>query len=250
MNWNTVRPMDQKVLFIADSLRMSGTFSELCERYGISRKTGYKWLKRYHEEGVEGLDDRSRRPRAHPDTTPQAIREAIIEIRQSRRILTGAKKIQTALGHRFPSEHIPSHTTINRILRREGLLRSRRKRQRVPPHDKPFAPVHQPNELWSIDFKGQFKLGNGKYCYPLTVMDHHSRYLIGCEGLTGTRHQDTRQAFIRLFKDYGLPDRIRSDNGVPFASLTLAGLSRLSVWWVRLGILPERIQPGCPQQNG
>ncbi len=250
MNWRTVQPMDQKVLFIADCLRKASTFSDLCDRYGISRKTGYKWLKRYHAEGVEGLEDRSRRPKDHPQSTPKAIREAIIEIRQSRRILTGAKKIQTALAKRFPGDHIPSHTTINRILRHEGLLRPRRKHQRVPVHTEPFAAVNQPNELWSIDFKGQFKLGNGKYCYPLTVMDHHSRFLIGCEGLAGTRHRDTQQAFTKLFKDYGLPDRIRSDNGVPFASRTLAGLSRLSVWWIRLGILPERIQPGCPQQNG
>lgn len=233
MNWKMVKPMDQKVLFIADSLRKSGSFAELCRRYGISRKTGYKWLSRYHADGVEGLEEQSRRPHGHPETTPYSIQQAIIEIRQSRRILTGAKKIQSALAARFPNEHIPSHTTINNILRREGLLQPRKKRKRVTPYSKPFAPVKGPNELWSTDFKGQFKLGNGEYCYPLTVMDHHSRFLIGCDGLIGTRYQETQQAFIKLFKAYGLPMRIRSDNGVPFAARTLAGLSRLSVWWIR-----------------
>jgi transposase InsO family protein len=250
MNWKTVKPMDQKVLFIADSLRKSGSFADLCKRYGISRKTGYKWLKRYHADGIDGLQEQSRRPNRHPETTPYTIRQAIIEIRQSRRILTGAKKIQSALANRFPNEHIPSHTTINNILRSEGLLRPRKKYKRITPYTKPFAPVNAPNELWSTDFKGHFKLGNGKYCYPLTVMDHHSRFLMGCDGLMGTRHKETKQAFTHLFKIYGLPDRIRSDNGVPFAARTLGGLSRLSVWWIRLGILPERIQPGCPQQNG
>ncbi len=250
MNWKTVKPMDQKVLFIADNLRKSGTFTALCERYGISRKTGYKWLKRYCVDSIEGLEEQSRRPHYHPETTPYTIRQAVIDIRQSRRILTGAKKIQSALAARFPNEHIPSHTTINNILRREGLLQPRKKRKRVTPYSKPFAAVKAPNELWSTDFKGEFKLGNGKYCYPLTVMDHHSRFLIGCDGLLGTRHKDTQKIFIKLFKTYGLPDRMRSDNGVPFAARTLAGLSRLSVWWIRLGILPERIQPGCPQQNG
>ena len=250
MNWKTVNPMDQKVLFIADCLRKSGSFSELCRRYGISRKTGYKWIKRYQGDGLDGLEDRSRRPAMHPETTPYSIRQAIVEIRNSRQILIGAKKIQSALAVRFPNEHIPSHTTINSILRTEGLLKPRKKRARISRYQTPFAPVRAANELWSTDFKGQFKLGNGCYCYPLTVMDHQSRFLIGCEGLVGTRHEDTKQAFIQLFKTYGLPDRIRSDNGVPFAARTLAGLSRLSVWWIRLGIMPERIQPGCPQQNG
>jgi transposase InsO family protein len=241
--------MDEKVLFTADYIRGGCSFTALCARYGISRKTGYKWINRYHQAGMDGLSERSRQPKQSPLKTPYPIRKAIIELRK-RHSKMGAKKLRILLQQQFPNEVIPSKTTLYHILQREGLITSRRKRQRVPPFPQPFAPVRAPNELWSADFKGQFKTHNGIWCYPLTIMDHDSRYLLGCQGLEGTGFIDTQTTFTRLFKEYGLPERIRTDNGTPFASRAVGGLSRLAAWWIRLGILPERIKPGCPQQNG
>lgn len=250
MPWQEVKPMDQKVLFLADWLRKMASFTELCERYCISRKTGYKWIKRYEDIGYDGLYDRSRRPKNSPQQTPYPVRKAILELRTRGRITFGPKKIQILLKQRFPHEHIPSETTIYNILRSEGLVKKRRRRQRVSPFEHPFSPTSEANDLWSADFKGQFKMANGQWCYPLTIMDHQSRYLLCCQGLEGTRFNETQKAFQQLFKKYGLPKRIRTDNGVPFATIAVAGLSRLAVWWITLGILPERIQPGQPQQNG
>lgn len=250
MPWRDVRPMDEKVLFIADYLRGVDSFGVLCERYGISRKTGYKWVNRYRECGSEGLHESSRRPHLCPIQTPYHLRKAIIELRRKSRIKLSSKKIQILLQQQFPNEDIPSKTTIYNILRQEDLIGSRGRRARISPYAEPFSPVREANDLWTADFKGQFKIGNGKWCYPLTVMDHHSRYLMGCEGLPGPRYADTQRRFIRLFKEYGLPRRIRTDNGIPFATLAAGGLSCLAVWWIRLGILPERIEPGKPQQNG
>ena len=251
MPWRTVTPMDEKLLFIADYLRGAHkNFTQLCRLYGISRKTGYKWVSRYEQQGMDGLDEQSRRPRQSPLRTPYVIRQAIIELRTSSRSPPGAKKLQALLVKRFPHETPPSLTTIYTILHDADLVRPRKKRSRVMPYAQPFSPVQAPNELWSVDYKGQMKLANGRWCYPLTVMDHDSRYLLGCQGLEGTTYAATRDQFIRLFREYGLPQRIRSDNGTPFASRAAGGLSRLSVWWVRLGIRPERIEPGKPQQNG
>lgn len=250
MPWKEVKPMDEKVLFIADYLRKVGPFSQLCERYGVSRKTGYKWVERYDDGGTPGLEERSRRPLSASTQTPYAIRQAILELRTRRRDPPGPKKIQALLEQRFDVSEIPSKTTIYNILRRAGQIEPRRRVRRVQPGQNPLQSASQPNELWSVDYKGQFKTTDGQWCYPLTVMDHASRYLLGCQALPGTRLTQTRAVFERLFRHYGLPERIRSDNGVPFASLGVGGLSRLSVWWIRLGIVPERIQPGQPQQNG
>jgi transposase InsO family protein len=242
--------MDQKVLFIADWLRGVSSMTDLCEAYNISRKTGYKWLKRYDQSGVDGLHDVSRKPLESPQRTPYSIRQAILELRICGGMTLGPKKIQTLLRQRFPNETPPSKTTIYNILHAEGLVPKRRRRQRVSPFPKPFAPVSAVNDVWSADFKGQFRLRNGSYCYPLTVMDHHSRFLLCCQGFEGPRFCETQAAFKRLFEEYGLPERIRTDNGTPFASKAAGGLSRLSIWWMTLGILPERIDPGKPQQNG
>lgn len=250
MPWKEVKPMEQKILFIADYLREVSSISELCAYYGISRKTGYKWIQRYAQLGMDGLSEQSRSPATCPTKTPYHIQQAIIELRQQFQTTPGAKKLRVLLAQRYPDEVVPSKSTIYNILNRAGLVTSRRRRRRVSLYPQPFAPVHQVNEVWSVDYKGQFKLGNGQWCYPLTVMDHQSRYLCGCEALKGTRLKATQAAFIRLFRQYGLPERIRSDNGVPFASTARGGLSRLSLWWIRLGILPERIEPGKPQQNG
>lgn len=250
MPWRDVKPMDEKILFIADHLREQGDFSALCERYGISRKTGYKWVKRYRADGLEGLAERSRRPHATTGEIPYTIRKAIIELRGQGRDPAGPKKIQELLSRRFADQPIPSKTTIYNVLKREGVLEPRRRRRHVQPSPHGLATATAPNELWSADFKGQFKMGNGRWCYPLTVMDHASRYLLGCQGLDGPRFVETRAEFERLFQEYGLPNRLRTDNGVPFASTATGGLSHLSIWWIRLGIMPERIEPGQPQQNG
>lgn len=250
MPWNEVKPMDQKLLFIADCLRNAAHHSELCRRYGISRKTGYKWLARYQNLGSEGLVEQSRRPHDHPLKTPYAVRREIIELRTGHRDPPGPKKIRTLLGLAHPDWHHPSETTIYTILVQEGLIRPRKPRRRVAPGQRPFSPVQQPNDVWSADFKGQFKTRDGAWCYPLTVMDHQSRYLLACQNQLGTRFEPTKAVFEALFREHGLPWRIRTDNGVPFASTSPGGLSRLSIWWIRLGIFPERIDRGKPQQNG
>lgn len=250
MPWKEVSPMDQKVLFIADFLRNAMTFSELCHRYGISRKTGYKWVARYEQLGIEGLQNRSSKPHRQPLRTPYTVRKAIVELRTKYQEPWGAKKIQATLKRDYPDWEIPSKTTIYNILNGEDLVQPQRRRKRVPVSVQPFAAVTKPNEVWSADFKGQFKTGNGAWCYPLTIMDHQSRYLLACQDLRGTQLESTKQVFEALFRKYGLPQRIRTDNGVPFASNSAGGLSKLSKWWVRLGIIPERIKPGKPQQNG
>jgi len=250
MPWKEVKPMDQKLLFIADHLRATDTFKGLCHRYGISRKTGYKWVARYRELGFEGLHDQPRKPHQHPLKTPFTVRKAIIGLRSKQRDPPGPKKIQVLLRQNYPEWDIPSKTTIYKILAEEGLIRPQRRRKRVPVGQQPFSPVHHPNDVWSADFKGQFKTRDGTWCYPLTVMDHQCRYLLGCINFPGPRLEQTREAFEALFREYGLPWRIRTDNGAPFASNSPGGLSQLSKWWIRLGIVPERIEPGKPQQNG
>ena len=250
MPWKDSRPMDERVLFVADYLRELYSFSELCARYRVSRKTGYKWIERYRQEGAEGLEERSRRPLGHPAQLPHALQQAIIELRGSRRTELGPKKIQARLRERYPAEPVPSRTTIYNVLKRAGLITSRRLRRRAARSGGISNSIQIPNALWSADFKGQFLTGDARWCYPLTVMDDSSRYLLDCRALPGTRTAPTRSAFERLFRHYGLPQRLRTDNGVPFASTGTAGLSRLSIWWIRLGIVPERIEPGRPQQNG
>lgn len=249
MPWKDVKPMDEKVLFIADYLREVASFSRLCERYGISRKTGYKWVERYRQGGHDALAERSRQRHTQATRTPYAIRQVIVQLRDQRDA-PGPKKIKALLAQRFSPEEIPSSTTIYTILKHAGLVQTKRRPRKVSALPGPLRSAARPNELWSADYKGQFKTTDGHWCYPLTVMDHASRYLLGCDGLTGTRHEQTRQVFERLFREYGLPERIRTDNGVPFASIGVGNLSKLSIWWIRLGIRPERIESGQPQQNG
>lgn len=249
MPWKEVRPMDQKTLFIAGYLQGDKMFAELCRLYGISRKTGYKWISRYEQDGFKGLDELSRKPHSCPHRTPYTIRKEIIELRQ-RRIKPGPKKIQSMLLKRHSEPEIPSKTTIYNILNAEGLVEKRKLRRHIPPSAKPIRIGSDPNDLWTADFKGQFLTGDRQWCFPLTVMDDASRYLLGCQALLGTGTKGVKEQFDKLFRDYGLPRRIRTDNGVPFASLSTAGLSQLSIWWIRLGIIPERIERGRPQQNG
>ncbi|MDJ0884046.1 MAG: IS481 family transposase [Desulfobacterales bacterium] len=249
MPWLTVRPMDAKILFLGDWLRGFESFSALCRRHGISRKTGYKWVQRYRAQGPDGLQDRSRRPHHNPQAIAFTVKQSIIDLRK-RHPGWGPKKLLSLLAREHPDWDLPSKTSIYNILRAEGLIQPARRRRRVVPTAKPFAPAHVPNDVWSADFKGQFFTQDGVCCYPLTVMDHVSRYLLSCQIVKGTRAHDSQQVFKALFSQYGLPKRIRTDNGAPFASIGVGGLSKLSVWWVRLGIMPERIAPGKPQQNG
>jgi putative transposase len=249
MPWRQTSPMDQKMQFIADYLRQTLSIIELCELYGVSRKTGYKWIERYLTSGPSGLEDRSRKPDSSPNQTPQHIVDAFIELR-CRHPSWGAKKLVSILQKRHPSWPLPARSTVCDILRRHGLVPKQRQRRHIGHPGKPTNQILAPNDVWSADFKGHFKTGDGLYCYPLTVADGYSRFLLGCQALSSTRVQEAKPVFTRLFKEFGLPKRIRTDNGVPFATNTLARLSRLSAWWVRLGILPEFIEPGKPQQNG
>ena len=238
MPWRELKPMDQKTQFIADYLRQTLDTTELCQLYGISRKTGYKWIERYLENGPQGLEERSRRPGTCPNQTPDAIVEALIAVRQHHPTW-GAKKLLPFVEKRHPDWDLPSRSTVCDILKRRGLIPRQRRRRVIGHPGKPSSLMLAPNAIWCADFKGQFKTGDGLYCYPLTVTDGYSRYLLGCQGLSSTKVVEAKPVFTRLFKEFGLPERIRSDNGVPFATNTLARLSALSAWWVRLGILPD-----------
>jgi len=248
MPWRVTSPMYLRQRFVLDAEHTPASFAELCRRYDISRKTGYKWLDRYARLGPESLADRSHRPDACPHATaPPVIRE-ILQLRRAWR--WGARKLHELLLDAHPGEAVPAIPTIHRILVRHGRVRRRRRSQVRAHPGQPQTPITGPNVVWSVDFKGQFKLGDGRYCYPLTVQDAYSRYLLACEGLEGPLLQPTQRVFRQLFREYGLPERLRSDNGQPFASCALGRLSQLSVWWLRLGVRPELIEPASPHQNG
>ena len=241
--------MDQRVQFIADYQRAVFDIAELARRYGISRKTAYKWIERYEIGGPAGLVDRSRRPAHCPHRTPPATIAALLEVRRHHPTW-GAKKLLKVVATRQPTWTLPARSTVCDLLDRAGLITAPGRR-RVPAHPgRPLIPMTAPNGTWTADFTGQFKTRNGVYCYPLTVVDGFSRYLLACHGLLSTAIATARPIFLHLFHEYGLPGIIRTDNGVPFATTALGRLSTLSVWWIRLGILPELIAPASPQQNG
>jgi putative transposase len=223
--------------------------SHLCEEFSISRKTGYKILQRYRDCGVEGLTDRSRRPYRHANQLPLQIETLIVRLKRERPSW-GAPKIRERLARLFPEVHRPAISTVHAVLDRHGLVK-RRKASRNRAKGTLLSSASQPNALWCADYKGEFMLADGRYCYPLTITDFASRYLIACEALHSTKEAFAFSVFESVFKEFGLPTAIRTDNGVPFASPNaLFNLSRLSVWWLRLGIAIERIKPGNPQQNG
>jgi transposase InsO family protein len=241
--------MIERMRFITDWERDLYSMVELCERYGVSRRIGYKWLERYEAEGADGLRDRSRAPHHCPHRMPPAVAEAICAVRRQHPSW-GPDKILHWLRRRQPTGAWPATSTAGDLLARRGLVKKRRRR-RVYTHPGVVAPTTAaPNDLWTADFKGHFRTRDGVYCYPLTVADQHSRYLLGCQGLLSTRGAGVRPIFERLFREYGLPRAIRTDNGVPFATTGLHGLSQLNVWWMQLGIQHQRILPGHPQQNG
>ena len=249
MPWKETCAMDQRIRFIADWL--SGEYSKcaLCEAYGISRPTGDKWIRRYEAEGADGLAERSRAPRSHPNAVAVPIRQCIVEAKLAHQHW-GPKKVMDWLRMREPQRPWPADSTAGEILKHAGLVRPRRRRRRATPYSEPFTACQGPNQSWSADFKGDFALASGRRCYPLTLSDNYSRYLLQCRALSRPSYRQVRPWVEWVFREVGLPQAIRTDNGPPFASLALGGLSALSVWWIRLGIRPERIRPGRPAQNG
>jgi len=247
--WKETGPMEERMKFMLMYQSESWAMSELCEIFGVSRKTGYKWLKRYEEFGMEGLRELSRAPHQHPNAVAPEIEGAIVELKQQR-TKRGPKKLLQILRRQSPEVRWPAPSTIGAIVKRHGLVRSRRRCRKTPPYEQPFAGYHHPNAVWSADLKGWFMTGDGQRCDPLTVTDNYSRYLIRCQAVRPASFEMIQPVFVGAFHEYGLPEAIRTDNGPPFASTTLGGLSRLSIWWIKLGIIPERITPGKPQQNG
>jgi transposase InsO family protein len=249
MPWKASSVMEERLRFVARLLD-GEAMTDVCREFGVSRKTGYKIFDRYKEHGLEALTDRSRRPVRYANQLPEQIEGLIVRLK-AEKPHWGARKIRELLVRRLDGDvRVPAKSTIHAVLDRHGLV----KRGGGPRHRARGTPLSAgagPNDLWCADFKGEFKLGNGRYCYPLTVTDHASRFLLLCEALESTREDPACTAFERLFRERGLPFAIRSDNGVPFASPNaLFNLSKLSVWWLRLGIAIERIKPGHPQQNG
>lgn len=249
MPWMETEPVRERKRFILEATGGYFTHTELCRRFGISRKTGYKWLQRYQDEGPDGLVDRSHRPHSCPHAAEPHVIEAAIELRK-RKMSWGPSKIHARLLTLHPDWRVPSPQVLHKYFEREGLVKKRRRSRRRPHPGPPTAPFDAPNSIWSADFKGEFKTRDGIYCYPLTIQDGFSRYLLACKGLAGPTYIDTRAVFTRLFKEFGLPERIRTDNGTPFASIALGRLSRLSIWWIKLGILPDLIELASPHQNG
>jgi transposase InsO family protein len=249
MPWKQTSAVDQRIQLIADWLSNDYTKSELCQIYRISRPTADKWLRRYRDRGVQGLEELSRAPHTHPNQTAQKLRAMIVQTKLSHQ-KWGPKKVMDRLRCEQPQLNWPADSTAGEVLKRVGLVRPRVRRHRVAPYSEPFGECRGPNHSWSADFKGDFALGNGRRCYPLTVSDNFSRYLLLCRAVERPSYEAVRPWFEWGFREYGLPQAIRTDNGAPFASLAVGGISQLSKWWIRLGIKPERIRPGKPAQNG
>jgi transposase InsO family protein len=249
MPWLETSPMIERQRFVEDVRRGLFSMTELCDRYGISRKTGYKWYDRYGAQGRAGLVERSHAPEHCPHKITEPVARAICEARRAHPSW-GPRKLLGWLARCQPTLQLPAASTAGDLLTREGLVKKRQRRRRHL-HPGVVAPVTiHPNDIWTTDFKGQFRTGDQEYCYPLTVADLHSRFLLGCDALKSTKDREARPCFERLFCEYGLPAAMRSDNGVPFASNGLHGLSQLNVWWMRLGIQHQRIRPASPQENG
>lgn len=248
MPWKESGLMNERLKFIGRLLE-GEKMAELCREVGISRKTGYKFWDRYQKVGWYGLSDRSRRPYRYANQLPVQIEQEILRIKREKPSW-GAPKIREVLARRYPEVHSPAKSTVHCILDRHGLV-TRHKKRRFKPQGTPLVSTQTPNDLWCADFKGEFTLADRRYCYPLTITDYSSRYLLACEALDSTSTAGAFDVFERTFKEFGLPKAIRTDNGQPFASgNALFGMSRLSVWWLRLGIAVERIKPGNPQENG
>jgi len=249
MPWKVKEPMDERVRLIADWRSGNYSITELSVIYGVSRKAIYKWTTRYNEHGIDGLKEQSRAPLSHPNQTKAEVVQGLIKEKLDHGNW-GPKKLLRHLQRSRPEVQWPSVCTVEKWFRMYGLVKERKRRKRVPPYSEPFLECDVPNKVWSADFKGQFRMGDSTWCYPLTLSDNMSRYLLMCRGVGSPCYGDTQKWFEWAFRKYGLPAAIRTDNGIPFSGRGITGLSRLSVWWIRLGIRPERIECGKPQQNG
>ena len=241
--------MEEKLRFILEYEQRERTMTELCQRYQITRETGYVWVRRYRAIGLEGLLERSRARQQHENQTPGDIERMVLELRQAH-MRWGARKLKRVLEDNEPGRVWPAASTIGALLKRAGLVVERRKRHKTPPYSEPLAHADGPNRVWCADFKGWFRTGDGERIDPLTISDAYSRYLFRCQAVEKTDTARVQAIFEAAFREYGMPAAIRTDNGAPFASRALAGLSRLAVWWMKLGIMPERIEAGHPEQNG
>ena len=249
MPWLETAPVEQRERFIADDRLGLYTRAELCARYGISRKTGYKWLGRFEDAGRQGLQERSRAPHACPHRIAEAVAAVICAARRQHPSW-GPATLLDWLRPRHPGADLPASSTAGDLLARRGLVKHRRRRRHAQ-HPGVVPPTTtQPHARWTADFKGHFRTRDGLYCDPLTIADQHTRYLLACHGLLSTKGHGVRPVFEHCFREYGLPRAIRTDNGVPFATTGIHGLSQLNVWWLRLGIQHQRILPAHPQQNG
>lgn len=249
MPWKELCALELRKEMINDWITREYSITDLSNSYRVSRKTLYKWIDRFKLYGFEGLEDMSSKPENHPNATPAEIVEEILVLKRQK-MKWGPRKILAKLRNDQPEISWPADSTGNDILKRHGLVYPRKRRSHVPTYTVPFMECERPNVVWSADYKGHFRMGDKNKCYPLTISDNFSRCLLGCWGLTRPDYDRTRACFELAFINNGLPDAIRTDNGQPFASRGLAGLSRLAVWFIKLGIKPERIEPGCPEQNG
>lgn len=250
MPWIETEPMNEKMKFISAYLdKHYDSFRELCERFNISTKTGYKYVNRYNSDGIDGLKELSRAPINPGNRISEWMERCILDVKHQHPTW-GGKKILNWLRQERSEVDWPAKSTIDEHLKRNGLVRPARRKRRVTAYNEPFVLCENPNDSWSIDYKGQFILGNRETCYPLTITDNFSRYLFAVEGMPRISGASTKQVLTSLFRNYGMPRAIRSDNGTPFASHGLAGLSSLSVWLLKLGVTPERIRKGHPEENG
>jgi len=241
--------MDEKLRFVFEYERDEETMGELCARFGICRDTGYVWLRRYRQYGVKGLAELNRAARRHPNQTCAEVETAVLALRQAH-MRWGPRKLKRILERDQPGQQWPATSTVGEIVRRAGLVIGRRKRRRTEPYTQPLAHANESNRVWCADFKGWFRAGDGTRIDPLTISDAWSRYLLRSQAVEKTDTERVRAIFEAAFREHGLPEAIRTDNGAPFASSAIGGLSRLAVWWIKLGIVPERIQAGHPEQNG
>lgn len=248
MPWKAQDPQKERMRFVVEHEKGLYSMKELCERFGISRETGYTLLRRWKEEGVEAVKERSRAPK-HRQSVAEEIQAILLEARRAHSHW-GPRTILAVLQKEHPELELPAASTVGDLYKREGLVRSRPRPRRWRHPGRSSLVASEPNQLWSTDFKGQFRTSDGKTCYPLTVADAHTRFLLACDGLSSTEHKGAQSIFERLFHTYGLPKAIRSDNGGPFSTQAIGGLSRLNVWWTKLGIKHDRTQPGHPEQNG
>ncbi len=249
MPWNEISVMDERIRFVG-RLLSGEKMAQLCREFGISRVTGHKIWNRYKKDGTRGLYDRSRAPHKHPNQLPFEVEQLIVRLKKEKN-KWGAPKIRELVRDKYPDIKLPAISTIHSVLERHGLVNKRKRRNKYSATATYLSIPKEPNDLWCVDFKGQFKIRNNTYCFPLTISDYVSRYIIGCEALSNTEVSPCFAVFEEAFQEYGLPVAVRSDNGTPFASGNSTwNLTRLAVWWIRLGIKLERIRPGNPQENG